>query len=117
VGEDQYDLAVATTMGLTAISLLHIVAAVEWRDPVRTIFSRDTLANGRFVRLVLVTIALTFIVTAISGLQRVFDTVELTATQWGICLLAPLGYLVLAEIEKLVVRRRSTVPAAAPTKG
>ena len=33
-GEDRYGLAVATTMGLTTISLLHIVAALEWRDPV-----------------------------------------------------------------------------------
>lgn len=110
VGEDQYSLAAATTMGLVATSLLHIVAAVEWRDPLRTIFTRDTLANGRFVRLVLITIALTFVVTAVEGLNRVFDTVELSAAQWGICLLAPLGYLVLAEIEKVVVRRRSTVP-------
>ncbi|SEE88138.1 cation-translocating P-type ATPase [Jiangella alba] len=105
VGENQYDLAVATTMGLVATSLLHIVAAVEWRDPLRTIFTRDTLANGRFVRLMLVAGALTFVVTAIGALQRIFDTVELTSTQWGICLLAPLGYLVLAEIEKLVVKR------------
>ncbi|RIQ36951.1 cation-translocating P-type ATPase [Jiangella rhizosphaerae] len=116
VGEDRYDLAVATTMGLTAISLLHIVAAMEWRDPLRTIFTRDTLANGRFIRLVLVAAALTFIVTAIGALQRIFDTVELTATQWGICLLAPLGYLVLAEAEKLVVRRR-TAPVPAPAEG
>ena len=31
--EDRYDLVTATTMGLTTISLLHIVAALEWRDP------------------------------------------------------------------------------------
>ncbi|WP_116949101.1 cation-translocating P-type ATPase [Jiangella endophytica] len=112
VGEDQYDLVVATTMGLTATSLLHIVAALEWRDPLRTVFTRATLANGRFIRLVLIAVALTFLVTAVGGLQRVFDTVELTATQWGICLLAPLGYLVLAEIEKLVAGRRAA-PAPA----
>ncbi|WP_053202688.1 cation-translocating P-type ATPase [Jiangella muralis] len=105
VGENQYDLAVATTMGLVATSLLHIVAALEWRNPLRTIFTRDTLANGRFVRLMLVAGALTFVVTAIGALQRIFDTVELTSTQWGICLLAALAYLVLAEIEKLVAKR------------
>ena len=31
--EDRYGLAVATTMGLITMSLLHIVAALEWRDP------------------------------------------------------------------------------------
>ncbi len=47
-GEDRYGLAVATTMGLVTTSLLHIVAALEWRDPTRSVFHRDTIANGRF---------------------------------------------------------------------
>ena len=105
VGEDQYGLAVATTMGLTTISLLHIVAAMEWRDPFGTIFTRDTLANGRFIRLLLLAAALAFLVTTIPGLQRIFDTVQLNATQWGICLIAPVAYVVLAELGKVIVRR------------
>ena len=44
-GEDRYDLATATTMGLTTISLLHIVAALEWRDPIQSVFNRATIAN------------------------------------------------------------------------
>ncbi len=40
-GEDRYDLAVATTMGLTTLSLMHIAAALEVREPGETIFSRD----------------------------------------------------------------------------
>ena len=32
-GEDRYDLAVATTMGLTTLSLMHIAAALEVREP------------------------------------------------------------------------------------
>ena len=47
-GTTRYGLAVATTMGLTASSLMHIVAAFEWRDPTRSVFNSDTLANGRF---------------------------------------------------------------------
>ena len=62
-GEDRYDLITATTMGLTTISLLHIVAALEWRDPYRSIFHRDTFANGRFNLLVLTALALTFLAT------------------------------------------------------
>jgi Ca2+-transporting ATPase len=30
-------LAIATTMGLVTTSLLHIVAALEWRDPTRSV--------------------------------------------------------------------------------
>ena len=61
--EDRYGLAVATTMGLTTISLLHIVAALEWRDPIRSVFNRDTIANGRFNLLMLAALALTFLAT------------------------------------------------------
>ena len=35
-GEDRYDLAIATTMGLTTLSLMHIVAALEVREPTQT---------------------------------------------------------------------------------
>ena len=94
-GEDRYGLAVATTMGLTTISLLHIVAAIEWRDPYRSVFRLDTLANRRFNLLILTAIALTFLVTTVDGLNRIFDTVPLTGVQWRACFLAVAGYFVL----------------------
>jgi Ca2+-transporting ATPase len=104
-GEDRYGLAVATTMGLATTSLLHIVAALEWRDPTRSVFNRSTIANGRFNLLIAVSLALAFLVTTIDGLQRIFDTVELTSDQWRACFLAVVGYLVLAELGKLLARR------------
>jgi Ca2+-transporting ATPase len=104
-GEDRYDLATATTMGLTTISLLHIVAALEWRDPYKTIFGRDTFANGRFNRLMLGALVLTFLATTIDGLQVILDTVDLNGDQWRVCLIAVLGYLALAEIGKWILRR------------
>jgi P-type Ca2+ transporter type 2C len=103
--EDRYELSVATTMGLTTISLMHIVAALEWRDPYRTIFTRDTFANGRFNKLMLAALALTFLVTTIDGLQRIFDTVDLDGDQWRVCFIAVAGYLVLAELGKFILRR------------
>jgi Ca2+-transporting ATPase len=104
-GEDRYSLTVATTMGLTTISLLHIVAAFEWRDPYRSVFHLDTFANGRFNLLALSALALTFLVTTIGGLQRIFDTTELDGHQWRACLVAVVGYLVLAELGKFILRR------------
>jgi Cation transporting ATPase, C-terminus len=38
-GEERYELAVATTMGLTTLSLTHIAAALEAREPTGSIFS------------------------------------------------------------------------------
>ena len=104
-GEDSYDLVVATTMGLTTLSLMHIVAAVEVREPVQTVFSRYTIENRRFVQLIGVTLVLTFLVTELSFLQRIFDTVSLTSAQWGICLLGPIVYLAVSELVKAFDRR------------
>jgi Ca2+-transporting ATPase len=117
-GEERYDLAVATTMGLTTLSLMHIVAALEAREPTGSIFSRYTIANRRFVQLIGAAAVLTFLVTELQPLQRIFDTVSLTSSQWGICLLGPIVFLALAELGKLVDRhagRRQPVPAPAGT--
>jgi Ca2+-transporting ATPase len=116
-GEDRYDLVVATTMGLTTLSLMHIVAALEAREPTGTIFKRYTIENRRFVQLIGAALVLTFLVTALSPLQRIFDTVSLTSSQWGICLLGPIVYLALVELAKLVDRRREQRhPALASTE-
>jgi Ca2+-transporting ATPase len=104
-GDDRYDLAVATTMGLTTLSLMHIVGALECREPTATIFSRYTIANKRFVQLIGIALALTFLVTSLAPLQRIFDTVALTSSQWGICLLGPAAYLAVVELIKLLDRR------------
>jgi P-type Ca2+ transporter type 2C len=117
-GEERYDLAVATTMGLTTLSLLHIVGALEARELTGSIFSHSTIANRRFVQLVGAALVLTFLVTELSPLQRIFDTVSLTSSQWGICLLAAVAYLALVELGKLVDRRGAAQhgePALAPT--
>jgi Ca2+-transporting ATPase len=104
-GEDRYGLAAATTMGLATTSLLHIVAALEWRDPLRSVFNWDTLANRRFNLLMLAALVLTFLVTTIDGLQRIFETVDLTGVQWRACFIAVAGYFVLAELGKFILRR------------
>jgi P-type Ca2+ transporter type 2C len=111
-GEDRFGLAVATTMGLTTISLLHIVAAMEWRDPYRSILNWDTFANRRFNLLILAALALTFLVTTVDGLERIFSTVDLNGDQWRACFIAVVGYFVLAELGKIVIRRVMKARAA-----
>jgi Ca2+-transporting ATPase len=112
-GEHRYDLVVATTMGLTTLSLMHVVAALESREPRETIFSRYTLANRRFVQLIGIALVLTFLVTALAPLQRIFDTVPLTSSQWGVCLLGPVVFVVIAELGKLLDRRSAGPPSEA----
>ena len=113
-GEHRYDLVTATTMGLTTLSLMHVVGALETREPTDTIFKRYTIENRRFVQLIGAALVLTFLVTALGPLQRIFDTVPLTTSQWGICLIGPLVFLAVAELGKLYDRRSGEGhPAAA----
>jgi Ca2+-transporting ATPase len=104
-------------MGLTTLSLMHIAAALEACEPTGSIFSHYTIANRRFVQLVLAALVLTFLVTALAPLQRFFDTTSLTSAQWGICLLGPIVYLAVVEVGKLFDRRRGQRrPALAPAE-
>jgi P-type Ca2+ transporter type 2C len=116
-GEERYNLAVATTMGLTTLSLMHIVAALEAREPTATIFSRYTIANRRFMQLIGAALVLTFLVTSLSPLQRIFDTVTLTSTQWGICLLGPIVFVAVAELGKFFDRRAAQPQSALAPAG
>ena len=100
--EPRHGVAVATTMGFITMAMLHIVAAFEWRDPTRSVFHHDSIANGRFNLLMLLAFALAFFATTIGALQRMLDTVQLTGDQWRPCLIAVGGYFVLAEIGKLI---------------
>jgi Ca2+-transporting ATPase len=102
--ENQYELIVATTMGMTALSLLHIAASLEWRDPAASIFRRETISNRRFNLLILTTIVLAFLATTFNGLERILGTTDLNPGQWGLCLLAPVVYIVLAELGKVLLR-------------
>ena len=117
-GEHRYDLVIATTMGLTTLSLMHIVAALEAREPTGSIFGHYTFANRRFLQLIGAALVLTFLVTSLSPLQRIFDTVSLTSSQWGICLLGPLVYLAVSELVKLYDRHAAhEEPTPTPTPG
>jgi Ca2+-transporting ATPase len=111
--EDRHGLAVATTMGLVTASLLHIAAALEWRDPTRSVFSRSTIANGRFNLLVIGALSLTFLGTTIDGLNRMLETVDLTGDQWRVCWIIAVAYIAVAEVGKVLFKLvgggRSTV--------
>ena len=102
--EPRYGLLVATTMGLTTAALTHVVAAATWRDRRRSVVSHETVANGRFVTLVLVVLGLTVLVTSLPILQRLFGTTDLNPGQWGACLLGAVGYLVCSEVVRAVAR-------------
>ena len=109
-GDNKYDLIVSTTMGLTTLSLMHIVAGLECREQNETIFTRYTFSNRRFVQMIGIALAATFLVTTLGPLQRIFDTVALNTKQWGVCLIAPIVYVAVVEAVKWFDRRSHRVP-------
>jgi Ca2+-transporting ATPase len=103
--EPRYDdIRVATTMGFITLSMLHIVAAFEWRDPTRSVFHGESIANGRFNLMILISFGLAILGTSVGVFQRMLDTVQLSGDQWRACLIAVGGFLVFAEIEKVIAR-------------
>jgi Ca2+-transporting ATPase len=111
-GQGKYGLPVAVTLGVTLTSLMHIASAVEWRDPQHSIFSQGTIANGRFNLLVLAAIGATVALTVFDGFNRLFGTVPLTTSQWGMCLAVVAAFIILSELMKLGVRRYAKGPIA-----
>ena len=109
-GEARYTLIIATTMGLTTLSLMHVVAALEAREPKGTVFARYTIENARFLQMIGAAVLLTFLVTALEPLERIFGTVSLTSRQWGICLCGPIALLALLELGKFIDRRWTNHP-------
>src|SRR6516165_8770128 len=96
---------------------MHVAAAMEAREPKGTVFARYTIENGRFLQMIGAALALTFLVTALAPLERIFGTTSLTTRQWGICLLGPIALLALLELGKLIDRHIAHQHEAHPAAG
>ena len=107
-GKSHYDsVAVGTSMGLTAFSLLLVASAFQARSVTGSAFTLETFDNTNLNRTALAELALAVLLTQMDALRRVFDTVELSTTQWVLSLLPTLLLLFLWEAGKLIARRRA----------
>ncbi|HEY7755669.1 MAG TPA: cation-translocating P-type ATPase [Actinomycetota bacterium] len=107
IGESNFDLAVASTMLLTTLSLFHLAAGLLARDQVHTIFNVHTLPGPRQLRRYGLALAAIILVTEIGFLQRVFSMVGLSFNQWAVCLGIALTLVVVEEVIKVFIRRRN----------
>jgi len=94
----------ASTMALTAFSLFQVAAGLTARDETQTMFNRDILQDGRQVRLFGLTLLLTFLITQLGFMQRIFGTTALTLGQWLICIGVAAILVVIDEVIKLFLR-------------
>jgi P-type Ca2+ transporter type 2C len=122
IGESNYGPEVAATMLLTALALFHIAAGLLARDQHNTIFSRAAIPGPTQLRRYGIVLLATILVTTIGFLQRIFQTTELSFSQWSICIGIAASLVVVEELIKLVIRRRvrgrtavGTEPATQPS--
>jgi P-type Ca2+ transporter type 2C len=113
IGESNYDEAVASTMLLTTLSLFHLAAGFLAREQLHTIFDRRLLPGATQLRRYALSLAAIILVTKIGFLQRIFSMVDLNLEQWWICLGLASSLVVVEELIKVFIRRRSRagVPA------
>jgi magnesium-transporting ATPase (P-type) len=106
---------VATTMLVTTLSLFHVAAGLGARDQHHTIFARSAIPGPTQLRRYgLVVVLIVAVTTTIGLLQRLFDTTELSFSQWSICVGIAASLVVLEELTKLLLQRRDRTATTAP---
>jgi len=106
IGDSRYGPEVAATMLLTALSLSHLAVGLLARDQHNTIFSRASIPGPIQLRRYGIALLAIIVVTTIGFLQRIFGTVELSFSQWSICIGIAASLVVVEELIKLVIRQR-----------
>jgi len=94
-------------MLVTALSLSHLAVGLLARDQRNTIFSRAALPGPTQLRRYGIALLAIIAATTIGFLQRILETVELSLSQWSICVGIALALVVVEELIKLVLRRRA----------
>ena len=98
--------AVAGTMALTAFSLFQVFTGLSARDETMTMFTRDIVEDRRQMALFGLSLLLTYLVTQLGFLQRLFGTTALTLGQWLVCIGVAATLIVVAEAIKFDLRHR-----------
>ena len=97
--------SIGGTMAFNTFVLFQFFNILNARHDTRTVFHRDTLAN-RWLWLSLAGVLLLQIgVTHIGFLQRLFDTMPISAAQWLVCIAVASSVVVVEEIRKFIARK------------
>jgi P-type Ca2+ transporter type 2C len=116
IGDTQYGPVVAATMLLTTLSLFHVAAGLLARDQHNTIFSRAAIPGPTQLRRYAIVLLGIIAVTTIGFLQRIFGAVELSFSQWSICIGIAASLVLVEELIKLVLRQRDHQRVAPATR-
>jgi Ca2+-transporting ATPase len=108
-GRDHYgNVAIGSTMGLVAFSLMLVIAAFESRDEAGSILRMETFDNNVVNVTILIEVVLAVLITRGGLLTSLLSTEALTGTQWLVGGALPAVLLfILWELGKLIARRSS----------
>jgi P-type Ca2+ transporter type 2C len=109
--ENEHDVAVARTMGLTTFAIANVFLAYAVKDRLRSVFSEGTTADRKLLLATGLSAVVILFGTELQIFNRILGTVSLTGEQWAICLVSAATVLVASELQKLVLRRRRPTEA------
>ena len=113
--DQAHGLAIARTMGMVTFALFPLFFSIESKDERDSAFSLGTFSDKTFR----ITTGGSFVLLVLSTVLGIFHTVMKTVTldvrQWLICTAVALSVVVVAEIRKAVLRRRTAATAVQPS--
>lgn len=113
IGKTTYgSLEVGQTMAMVGLAMMNIFLALNLRYPEESAFGPSTFSNPKLLWAFAWAVVGSILITQTKALQELFDTVPLTATQWGICLVPGVVLLLLGEVLKAGLRARRRRAAA-----
>jgi Ca2+-transporting ATPase len=103
--------ALARTMALTTFAIGNLLFSFTARDERRSIFSLDTFNDRTFLFASGLSALAIIFATELRFFQRILDTVELSGTQWILCIAGGLTVVAASELWKLWLRSRASAEA------
>jgi Ca2+-transporting ATPase len=108
---DRGGFPVGSSMGVTAFSLMIVIAAYQARSVTTSALRMETFDNPKLNWTVLAEIVLAVLITQLELMRRIFDTVAIGMPEWALSLAPAVALFFVWEIGKLVARQRSPHPA------
>jgi Ca2+-transporting ATPase len=101
-----YGTDVAETMGFVVFSLFNIAVGLSARSETGTVFTMDTVADQRQLKLYGLAILFLIFGAEFNLGQRILGTVSLTGDQWMTCIALAFALILIDEVVKFFMRQR-----------
>jgi Ca2+-transporting ATPase len=106
-------VSVAATMGFVVFSLFNIAVGLSARSETGTVFTMDTVADQRQLKLYGLALLLMIFGAEFNLGQRILGTVSLTGNQWFVCIVLAFALILVDEVVKFFMRRARSRRAGA----